>query len=51
VFGEVGRFKLLFDQVCEAGPAARVASKSAEDAANATSTGGTANANALRVAP
>jgi LysR family glycine cleavage system transcriptional activator len=49
VFGEVGRFKLLFDQVCEAGPAARVASKSAEGAANATSTGGTANA--LRVAP
>ncbi|MFL6687443.1 LysR substrate-binding domain-containing protein, partial [Paraburkholderia graminis] len=51
VFGEVGRFKLLFDQACEAGPAAHVASKSAEGAANATSTGGTANANALRVAP
>ena len=54
VFGEVGRFKLLFDQACEAGPAARETgnnSASAEGAANATSTGGTANANALRVAP
>ncbi|WP_433694638.1 transcriptional regulator GcvA [Paraburkholderia phenoliruptrix] len=38
VFAEVGRFKLLFDQACEAGPTA-----------NATSSAGTADA--LRVAP